>query len=111
MNGSMIGLVGGIAGGLIGVMGGVIGTYVGIKNTNGPRERAFVVRASVICWIGVTAFLACLFLLPTAWRPLPWLVYLPLGFLFVKWMNAGQARARGEEMRERGTPGVGADGA
>ena len=36
------GLIGGIAGGVIGIAGGLVGTYFSIKNTRGPRERAFV---------------------------------------------------------------------
>ena len=28
----------------LGVLGGAIGTYFSIKNTSGPRERAFMVR-------------------------------------------------------------------
>ena len=47
MDQRMIGLVGGIAGGLIGLMGAAIGTYCSIRNTNGPRERAFVIRSAV----------------------------------------------------------------
>ena len=64
MDGSMVGLVGGIAGGVVGVMGGIVGTYFSIKNTKGPKERAFAIRAAALCWLGVSAFLACLFLLP-----------------------------------------------
>ena len=47
MNPGFIGLIGGIVGGIIGVAGGLLGTYFSIKNTNGPRERAFVIKASM----------------------------------------------------------------
>jgi hypothetical protein len=94
MDGRLVGLVGGIAGGLLGVMGGIVGTYFGIKNTNGPRERAFAIRAAALCWLGVSTFLACLFLVPSTWRPLLWVVYLPSLCWFIRWMNEGQAHAR-----------------
>ena len=45
------GQVGGIVGDLGGLLGSVIGTY--FKNTNGPKERAFVLRCSVICGTAV----------------------------------------------------------
>jgi hypothetical protein len=47
---------GGIIGGLIGVAGGAMGTYFTIKHTNGRRERAFVIMASVLCWVFVIVF-------------------------------------------------------
>jgi hypothetical protein len=97
-------LVGGIAGGVIGVMGGVVGTYFGIKNTNGPRERAFAIRAAGLCWLGISAFLACLFLVPMPWGPLLWAVYLPSLFWFMRWGNERQARARLEDSSEAERP-------
>ncbi len=96
MDDRMVGLVGGIAGGVIGVMGGLVGTYFSIKNSNGPNERAFVIRAAVLCWLGITAFLAGLFLVPRPWNLLLWVVYLPTLMLFIRWGNRGQARARAE---------------
>ena len=105
MDGSMIGLVGGIAGGVIGVMGGLAGTYFSIKNTNGPRERAFVIRAAALCWLGVSAFLACLFLLPRYWGLLLWVVYPPSLFGFIRWANQRQGGARLEDMTQADLPG------
>jgi phosphotransferase system glucose/maltose/N-acetylglucosamine-specific IIC component len=100
MDGSQVGLVGGIAGGVVGVMGGVIGTYFSIKNTKGTKERGFVIRAAVVCWLGVTAFLVCLFLITRPWNILAWVIYIPLLFWFIRWANAGQARARVKDMPE-----------
>lgn len=40
------GLIVGIIGGIFGISGGVIGTYFSIKNTNGPKERSFIIKAS-----------------------------------------------------------------
>lgn len=39
------GLIGAITGVTIGCIGGIIGTYCSIKNTNGPKEKAFMVKA------------------------------------------------------------------
>ena len=78
------GLIGGILGGVIGTMGGVFGTYCSIKNTNGPKERAFVVKASIICWIFIILFLLLMFLLPNPYRWFLWVPYgigLPIGII------------------------------
>jgi uncharacterized membrane protein YfcA len=91
------GLIGGILGGVLGVAGGVLGAYFSIRNTNGPRERAFMIRMSVFAWLGVTAFLALLFLLPYPWRFLVWIPYGVLLPLFIVRTNRGQQRIRQEE--------------
>ena len=101
MDGRMVGLVGGV----VGVMGGIVGTYFSIKNTKGSKERAFAIRAPVFCWLGVSAFLACLFLLPRHWGLLLWVVYLPLLFWFIGWANEGQAGARVKDMTQADLPG------
>ena len=105
MDSSMVGPLGGIAGGVIGVMGGVVGTYFSVKKTRGPRERAFTIRAAALCWLGVSAFLGCLFLLPMNWRLLLWVVYLPSLFWFIRWANERQAGARVEDMAHAELPG------
>lgn len=110
MDGSMVGLVGGIAGGVVGVMGGIVGTYFSIKNTKGPKERAFAIRAAALCWLGGSAFLACVFLLPPYWRLLLWVVYLPSLFWFSSWANDRQAGARVEDMTQADLPGRQAGG-
>jgi hypothetical protein len=110
MDGRLVGLVGGIAGGVLGVMGGLVGTYFSIKNTNGPRERAFMIRASILCWLGVSAFVACQLLLPLLGRTLLWLVYAPSLIWFVRWVNQRQAQAGLEDTTEAETsdgPSVG----
>jgi len=78
------GIIGAILGSAIGILGGVIGTYFSIKNTKGPRERAFIIKASVICWIFILAFLVCMYLLPGIYKASLMLVYimvLPAGIL------------------------------
>ncbi len=90
------GVLGGIMGGIFGVMGGAIGTYFSIKNTNGPLERAFMIKASVITWIAVIIFLIVLLTIPVPYNYLAWIPYgilLPIGIYKI---NKTQA-----ELRER----------
>jgi uncharacterized membrane protein YfcA len=78
------GIIGGILGSIFGIAGGVIGTYYSIKNTKGPLERAFMIKASVIAWIAITVFLVLMFVLPNPYRLWLWVPYgilLPLGII------------------------------
>lgn len=73
--------MGGVVGGIVGVLGGVIGTYFSIKNTKGPLEKQFMVRASILIWMAITLFLVLMFLLPypqRLWLWLPYGIFLPL---------------------------------
>jgi len=91
------GLVGGIIGGVVGILGGMIGTYFSVKNTSGPRERAFMIQVAIVAWVVITAFVFGLFALPRPFNFLLWLPYgivLPLGIL---WCNRRQRRIRAEE--------------
>lgn len=91
------GLIGGLIGAAIGLLGGALGTYCSIRNTHGPRERAFMVQVSVVAWLVVLAFLAGLLLLPPPYNWLLWIPYaigLPLSIL---WLNRQQTRIREEE--------------
>ena len=78
------GLIGGIIGGLFGVIGGVIGTYCSIKNTKGPLEKSFMIKASVIAWVAITLFIVLLLVIPNPYRLWLWVPYgilLPLGII------------------------------
>ena len=90
------GIIGGIVGTVIGVIGGLIGTYFGIKNTNGPRERAFVICAAIVCWVGVGGLLSVIVLLPRArlWVWIPYCILLPLG---IRYGNRKQMAIRRQE--------------
>jgi uncharacterized membrane protein YfcA len=82
----MIGLVGGILGGLIGILGGAVGTYLGIKCAKTPRERAFAIKASIVCWIFVLAFVLGMWLIPGFYKLLLIPIYvvgLVAGMLFI----------------------------
>lgn len=94
------GLLGGIIGGVLGVAGGAIGTYFSITNTNGPKERAYMIKASVVAWVAIGVFLVLLLTLPKPYGYLMWVVYgiaLPLGIFK---LNKKQAELRA---REHGT--------
>jgi len=60
-----------IVGVVIGVAVGTVGTYVGIKETKGPRERAFVIKETVLWWMASITYLFCLWLIPN-----PYIIYL-----------------------------------
>jgi Ca2+/Na+ antiporter len=92
-----IGIIGAIVGSIIGLAGGIFGTYCSIKNTNGPKERMFMIKASVVAWIAIGIFLALLFLLPHPYR---WFMFIPYGILLpvgIIFANKRQAQIRAEE--------------
>ena len=91
------GMIGGIIGSIVGLVGGVIGTWCSIQNTTGPRERRFMIKASMVAWLALTLFLACLLLLPSPYRWFAWIpygIFLPLG---INAINRNQQRIRQEE--------------
>lgn len=95
------GLIGGIIGCVIGLAGGIIGTYFSIRNTSGPREKAFMIRVSIIMWIAGVTFIMMLLVLQTPWRFLLWVPYgvlLPLGIITT---NRTLQRIREEESEGR----------
>ena len=94
-------IVGVITGGIIGLAGGAVGTYASIKNTEGPRERQFMVRAAIPAWVGITLFLVLLFVLPSPYR---WLIWIPYGVvlpLAIACLNRKQQAIRKAEQRTR----------
>ena len=98
--GRLGGWIGVIVGGIGGIVGGVIGTYFmvkNIKNTKSPRERGFVIKASIIGWILVIAFVAAMLLIPTWYKHLLWIPYAILLILGIRFFNKTQFRIRNEE--------------
>jgi hypothetical protein len=87
----------GIAGGVIGTLGGVVGCCVPIWRARPGPERRFLVRASVVAWVGVLAFVAAqLWLVPVgpiAYTPL-YAAYTIALVLFIRYCNRGQAELR-----------------
>jgi hypothetical protein len=97
-SGMLFGIVCGVS---LGVLGGAIGTCFSIKNTSGPRERAFMVHVAIIPWVVVSIFVAALMLLPKLYNYLLWIPYaivLPLSI--IRW-NRKQLEIRREEARDR----------
>jgi Ca2+/Na+ antiporter len=98
--GQMIGLIGGIAGGIIGIVGGLIGTYFSIKKTNGPKERLFMIKISIIVWILVTVFLCLLLFLPA---PYKWFMWIPYGIIMplgIRYINKNQEKIKKIEVEQ-----------
>ena len=92
------GTIVGIVGSAIGICGGIVGTYFSIRNTNGPKERSFVIKASAMTWVAVAIFLSALLLLPSPYNQLMWIPYgLLLGFGIRKF-NEMQKRIHDEEI-------------
>jgi hypothetical protein len=89
---------------VVGVLGGIVSTCLSIKNTYGPKERAFAIRFSALCWLLLLTFVACMCLLPTYWRLLVLVVYSPWLFWLITWANKGYARAKVEDMTEAQAP-------
>ncbi len=84
-SGVMWGWIGGIAGSVLGLAGGVIGTYFSIRNTNGPLERAFMIKSAAVCWIAILIFLGLFLGVPHPYRFLLWIPYsilFPLGIIY-----------------------------
>jgi len=88
---------GGIVGGGIGLIGGILGTYFGIKSARGPRERRFAIKAAVLMWAGVSAYVALMLWLSSPFRSLLWVPYALVLCLSIVWMNRRLARIRQEE--------------
>lgn len=92
------GWIGGILGGVIGIAGGAIGTYASLKNVKGGRERSFMIKASIMTWILIAAFVAGMLLISGWYKHLLWIPYVLLLVLGTQWVNRVQARIRQEEM-------------
>jgi hypothetical protein len=100
--GSLAGWIGGVVGCGIGVAGGIVGTYFTLKNTNGPRERAFAIKASIVGWIFVVVFVAAMCLIPTWHKHLLWIPYTLLLLWGIRVWNRTQFRIRNEEKAHSG---------
>jgi hypothetical protein len=91
-----IGLIGGIVGSAIGLAGGLFGTYRSYKAAKGPRERHFVIWASIGILVSVFLFLAILFLL-SQWKVWIWTCYLILLPFVLRYLNRRQGKIQREE--------------
>lgn len=100
MDGATAGMIGGILGGVIGLAGGAIGTYFSIKNTQGPRERAFMIRCAVVMWIAIAAFLGLLLVMPTPYEHYLWTPYALVLVFGIIYGNRRQREIRQAESAE-----------
>ena len=66
--GRVAGRFGWILGGLLGLVAGIVFTSLSIENTKGPRERAFVIRASILGWVSVAIFGLSIWLAPKTYQ-------------------------------------------
>ena len=82
---------------LAGIGGGLFGTYMSIRNTNGPKERAFMVKSSVVIWLSILVFLALLYLIPLPYNFLLWLPYGGLVLCGIRYCNKKQNEIRESE--------------
>ena len=100
-------LIGGVVGGVIGILGGIVGTYFSIKNTTGIKERAFMIKCCIVCWIAIGLFLGLMFALPVPFRHFLWIPYavlLPLGITAVNRKQSKIKKTQEAEQAETGNP-------
>jgi hypothetical protein len=81
-----------LGGAAIGVAGGLLGTSVSIRRTPGPRERARMARAALVCWLLVIAFVLGLYFIPSWHKHLLWAPYAVLLVLWIRWCRRSQVR-------------------
>jgi hypothetical protein len=81
----------------MGLVGGAIGTYASVRNTAGPSERAFMIRVAAAVWIGATAFVIALIVVPFPYKWLLWIFYVPALITTIVWGNRRQRQIRLEE--------------
>jgi hypothetical protein len=86
-SGETIGLIGGIIGGVVGLAGGIFGTWMSIRGTIPGAQRIFMIKACIIGWIGIVAFLAILLFAPTPWSWIVWIVYAPALVFSILYVN------------------------
>ncbi len=92
-----IGLAGGILGTLLGLLGGAIGMFFAVRNTKGPRERAFVIRACILCLVGVVAYGLGMWIAPSPYQVGLTVVYVLALLIAIRHWNKRQAAIRAEE--------------
>lgn len=98
---SIGGWIGGIVGGLGGLAGAALGVWCSLRSCQGPRERAFVWKATLQCGVLVAALLAGLLWLPSSAGYWLFPLYAILLMFGIRHWSAAQARIRAAEAAER----------
>ncbi len=97
MDGGTIGLIGGTIGSIIGILGGIVGSYFSIKNTNGPKEKRFMVKMTVYVWSFLVILMLVAFLISGPYKVLAFVpLWIALPF-FIRYCNKKQQEIREEE--------------
>lgn len=79
------------------IVGSAVWTYFSIKNTDGPLERAFMVKAAAIAWVAIVVFIVLLLILPQPYNYLMWIPYSTLLPLSIAKCNKRRAELRNRE--------------
>jgi len=91
-------LIGAVVACLLAALGAAIGAYRSVKNTKGPRERAFMAKTALGLSVGVVLFLALFLGSPKLSVPLLWWVLFVVAFTVASVAcNRRQARIKAEE--------------
>ena len=91
------GLIGAIIGSLIGLLGAGVGTYFSIKNTDGPKEKAFMIKVAIMIWICVLAFIGLMLIIPGNYKYLLWIPYVIALVVGIKILNRKQMEIQMDE--------------
>jgi ABC-type Na+ efflux pump permease subunit len=85
------GTIAALIGTTIGVAGGAIGTWLSIRSSTPGAQRALMIKASIVTWVAVLAFVGLNFLLPSPYNWLLWILYGPLLLMGILFLNRALA--------------------
>jgi len=90
----------GVLGTLAGLAAGWAGTYLAIASAAGPRERSFMVRGALGCWVAVAVVVTSPIFLPDVWPGVMVVAALVMPWGVRQW-NERQEAIREEERGQR----------
>lgn len=98
MTNEMFGLVGGLFGSIIGIIGGATATYYSIKTTKGPKEKSYMIKLALSCWLILASLIAIsIFFIPIQYKSYYSILYMLMLFLTIKYGNKKQQEIRESE--------------
>jgi len=86
----------GVIGSTLGILAGAVATYFSIRNTKGPRERRFVIRAATVCWMLLALVAVAAYLLPHL-RTWVWVPLCAMAIFGGPYVNRRQENIRQDE--------------